>query len=92
MRVIPVDQSPGAVHDAAWPWSFWQRLAQTLDNYLVERTKRVVPDVAFRRSRHEVDRCRRLMLKGALTPAHGMAQARAAYVSPHRVARPARMS
>jgi hypothetical protein len=92
MRVIPVDQSPGAVDDAARPRSFWQRLAQTLDNYLAEQTKRTVPDAAFRRSRYEVDRCRRLMLKGALTPAHGMAHAGVAYVSPHRVARAARMS
>jgi hypothetical protein len=92
MRVIPVDQSPGAVHAAARPRGFWQRLAETLDNYLVERTKRAVPDVAFRRSRHEIDRCRRLTLKGALTSAHGVAHAGVAYVSPHRVARAARMS
>jgi hypothetical protein len=92
MRVISVDQSPGVVHDAARPRSFWQRLAQTLDNYLAEQTKRALPDAAFRRSRYEVDRCRRLMLKGALTPAHGMAHAGVAYVSPDRAARAARMS
>jgi hypothetical protein len=92
MRVIPVDQSPGAVHDAARPRSFWQRLARTLDNYLLERTKRAVPDAAFRRSRHEIDRCRRLMLKRAPIPAHGLAHAKVACASPHRVARAAWVS
>lgn len=92
MRVIPVDQSSGAAQAAARPRGFWQRLAQTLDDYLVERTKRAVPDAAFRRSRHEIDRCRRLMLKGAPIPAHGLARARVACASPHLVARAARVS
>jgi hypothetical protein len=32
------------------------------------------------------------MLKGALTPAHGLTHARIAYASPHRVARAVRPS
>ena len=83
MRVIPVDKPPGAAGGSAKPRGFWQRLAQTLDDYLAERTKRAVPDATFRRSRHEIDRCRRLMLKGALSPAHALTHARVAY--PHRV-------
>ena len=90
MRVIPADKAPGAAHGAARLRSFWQRLARTLDDYLAERTKRAVPDATFRRSRHEIDRCRRLMLKGALTPAHGLTRARIAYASPHRVVRAVR--
>ena len=86
MRVIPADKPPGAAHGAARRRNFWQRLARTLDEYLAERTKWAVPDATFRRSRHEIDRCRRLMLKGALTPAHGPTHARVAYPSPHRVA------
>jgi hypothetical protein len=84
MRVIPVDKPPGAAGHLAKPRGFWQRLAQTLDDYLAERTKRAVPDATFRRSRHEIDRCRRLMLKGALSPAHALTHARVAY--PRRVA------
>ena len=84
MRVIPADKAPGAAHGAARLRSFWQRLARTLDDYLAERTKRAVPDATFRRSRHEIDRCRRLMLKGALSPARALTHARVAY--PHRVA------
>ena len=83
MRVIPVDKPPGAAGGSAKPRGFWQRLAQTLDDYSAERTKRAVPDATFRRSRHEIDRCRRLMLKGALSPAH-LTHARVAY--PYRVA------
>jgi hypothetical protein len=92
MRVIPADKAPGAAHGAARPPSFWQRLARTLDDYLAERTKRAVPDATFRRSRHEIDRCRRLMLKGALTPARALTHARIAYASPHRAASVGRLS
>jgi hypothetical protein len=67
MRVIPTDQRLGAAHGAARRRGFWQRLAQTPDDYLAELTKPVVPVATLRRSRHEIDCCRRLMLKGALT-------------------------
>jgi hypothetical protein len=83
MRAIPADAPRTAAQGAAKPDGFWQRLAQALDAYFVDRTKWAVPDATFRRSRHEIDRCRRLMLKGALTPAH----ARVGYVSPHRTTR-----
>ncbi len=85
MRVIPADNSAGAVNGAVRPHRFWQWLARILDNYLVDRTKRVVPDATVRRSQHEIDRCRRLMLKGSLTPAHS----RVACVSPSRRTRSA---
>ena len=73
MRVIPVDKPSGAVGGSAKPRGFWQTLAQALDAYLVDRTRRAVPDVTFRRSRHEIERCRRLMFKGVFSPAHGKA-------------------
>ncbi len=82
MRVIPADNSAGAVNGAVRPHRFWQWLARILDDYLVDRTKRTVPNATVRRSRHEIDRCRRLMLKGSLTPAHS----EVACVSPHRAA------
>ena len=88
MRLIPAGRFAGAVNPAVTSHGLWQRLARMLDDYLADRTKRAVPDAAFRRSRHEIDRCRRLMHKGSLTPAHS----RVACVSPHRVARAARLS
>jgi len=46
---------------AAQPKGFWRRLAQTLDAYFAERSKRAVPAITLRRSQHELARCRRLM-------------------------------
>ncbi len=83
MRVAPADKPPGAASGAAKPRGFWQRLAQALDAYFVDRTRRAVPDATFRRSRHEIDRCRRLMVKGSLASAH----ASAVYGSPRRASR-----
>ena len=37
MRVLPADGFAGAVNDAVKPHGFWQRLAQMLDDYLVDR-------------------------------------------------------
>ena len=82
MGVIPADKPLALRVVQQGQRSFWQRLAQTLDDYLVERTKRAVPDATFRRSRHEIERCRRLMLKGASSPAHAITHARVAYLAP----------
>ena len=65
MSVIPVDQPPGAVSGAAKPRGFWQRLAQALDAYLVDRTKRAVSETTLRRSKHDIARFRRLMHKSS---------------------------
>jgi hypothetical protein len=70
MRVILADRFAGAVKPAVTPHGFWQRLARMLDDYLVDRAKHAVSAAAFRRSRHEIERCRRLMRKDSLTPAH----------------------
>jgi hypothetical protein len=58
MSAIPVDQSPG----------FWQRFARALDAYLADRTKQAVPEIALRRAKHEIARCRRLMHKRIASP------------------------
>ncbi len=68
MSVIPVDEPPGAGTSAAKQRSFWQRLAQALDQYFVDRTKRAVPEVTLRRSKHDIDRLRRLMHRNSLVP------------------------
>jgi len=67
MSVIPVDEPPGAKIDAT-KRSFWQRFAQTLDAYFVDRTKRAVPEITLRRCKHDVDRLRRLMHKESMVP------------------------
>jgi hypothetical protein len=85
MRVMPADRFAGAVNPAVTPRGFLQRLARMLDDYLVDRAKQTVPAAAFRRSRHEVERCRRLMLKGSSMPAHS----EVAYAVPRRAARAA---
>lgn len=82
MSVVPVDEPPGAASRAAKPPGFWQRLAQTLDRLCADRTKRAVPEVALRRSQHEVERCRRLMLKSTMAPA----EAKTARASARRAA------
>ncbi len=69
MSVIPVDEPPGAASGAAEPGGFWQRLARAIDEYFVDRTRRVVPEITLRRSKHEVARCRRLMHKNCAVPA-----------------------
>jgi hypothetical protein len=67
MSVIPIDEPPGARNSAA-KRSFWQRLAQALDEYFVDRTKRAVPEITFRRCKHDIDRLRRLIHKSSVVP------------------------
>ena len=66
MSVVPVDEPPGVT--AAKRGRFWRWLAQTLDQHFAARSKRAVPAAILRRSKHDIDRCRRLMRKNALTP------------------------
>ena len=61
MSDIPADQPLADMNGAAQPKGFWRRLAQTLDAYFAERSKRAVPAITLRRSQHELARCRRLM-------------------------------
>lgn len=79
MSAIPVDEPSGTVERPG----FWQKLARALDAFFAVRTKRAVPEVALRRSTHEVARCRRLMLKGAMA-----ATAAATVPAPSRRAAP----
>ena len=64
MSVIPVDEPPGTTA-AAKPEGVWQKLAQSLDAYFVDRTIRAVPAITLRRSKHDIERCRRLMHKSS---------------------------
>ncbi len=66
MRAITVDGLPGVTRVAANRSGLWRRLAQALDRHFADRSKRAVPAVTLRRSRYDIERCRRLMHKNAL--------------------------
>lgn len=68
MSTIPANTDPDPASPQTEPPRFWQRLAQALDQYFVDRTRRTVPEATLRRSKQEVARCRRLMLKSAMVP------------------------
>jgi hypothetical protein len=61
MSIILADEPGGAGNAATKPESFWQRLSRAVDAYLADRTKKAIPAITLRRSRHEIMRCRRLM-------------------------------
>jgi len=63
MSVVPVDEMPRSVYGAARRDGFWQRIAQAFDAYFANQTKRAVPEITLRRSKHDLARCRRLMHK-----------------------------
>ena len=60
MCVIPAHELGGAADAAPKPESFWQGLSRAIDAYLAERTKKAIPAITLRRSRHEIAQCRRL--------------------------------
>jgi hypothetical protein len=65
MSVIPVDQPPRAANGVEKSGSFWQRLAQSLEAYFANQTKRAVSETTLRRSKHDIARFRRLMHKSS---------------------------
>jgi hypothetical protein len=65
MSVIPIDELARSAGRATKPEGFWQRLAQALDAYLVDRSRRAVPATVLRRSKYDIARCRRLMHQGS---------------------------
>jgi hypothetical protein len=69
MRATPVVNEAAAADAAPKPLRFWRRLAEAFDSYLAERTKRAIPEFTLRRSKREIDRCRRLMHRNAMLPA-----------------------
>jgi hypothetical protein len=67
MSVFTADNLPSAFAGVATP-SFWQRLARWLDASFANRSKRAMPVDAFRRSRRDIERCRRLLRSGVRVP------------------------
>jgi hypothetical protein len=66
MSVVSVDEPPSVT--VTKRKGYWHRLAQALDQRFADRSKRAVPATTLRRSKHDIDRCRRLMHKNALAP------------------------
>ena len=70
MSVVPAHELGGAANAAAKPESFWQGLSRAIDAYLAERTKKAIPAITLRCSRHEIARCRPLTLIRVAVSAH----------------------
>ena len=68
MSVLPVDAARRATGSARKSEGFWQSLVLALDQHFVDRTRRAVPAVTVRRSKRDMDRCRRLLRKSATAP------------------------
>ena len=62
MSVLLVGEGPRV---AAWAvkWSIWRRLARAVDACCARRSKQMVPGRALRRSRRDMNRCRRFVHK-----------------------------
>ena len=69
MSVILIDEPPGAAAGEPTRHSFWQRLARIVDRHFADRSRRAVSPLTLRRSKYDVDRCRRLLGKSGLAPA-----------------------
>jgi hypothetical protein len=63
MSVIPLETTPRASRSGQKSIGFWRKLALALDEYFLDRARWAVPQVTLRRSRHDFERCRRLMHK-----------------------------
>jgi hypothetical protein len=63
MSVFAADDVPHSLAGGAKP-RLWPRLARALDASLANRSKRAIPVDALRRSRRDIERCRRLLRGG----------------------------
>jgi hypothetical protein len=63
MGVIPIDTARRAANKK--PLTFWQRIAQLVDRHIVDRSSREVPSIALRRSKYDLNRCRRMLHESA---------------------------
>ena len=60
MSVVPAHELGGVANAAPTPESVWQGLSRAIDAYLADRTKKAIPAITLRCSRHEIKRFRRL--------------------------------
>jgi hypothetical protein len=80
MSVLAADGLPPALEGVVKP-GFWQRLARALDASFANRSKRVMPVEALRRSRRDIERCRRLLRRDVRVPVGSHSSAVAPAVS-----------
>jgi hypothetical protein len=88
MSVVVTDDRSGASNAATGGGGFWSRLAQALDRHFSDRSKRAIPPVMVRRSKYDIDRCRRMMRGNGFNPV--VAPAGFGGMSRHRVVRVSR--
>ena len=62
MSVVPVGETSDVFAGAA-KRGVWQKLAQAVNAYCAQRSKRMVSDIVLRRSKRQIARCRRLVRK-----------------------------
>jgi hypothetical protein len=67
MSVLAADELPRAFEGVVKS-GFWQRLARALDASFANRSKRAMPADALRRSRRDIERCRRLLRRDVRVP------------------------
>jgi hypothetical protein len=67
MSVLVADELPSAFEGVVKP-GFWHRLARALDASFANRSKRAMPIEALRRSRRDIERCRRLLRRDVRVP------------------------
>jgi len=60
MSVVPVGETSDVFAGAA-KQGVWEKLAQAVDAYCARRFERTVSDIALRRSKREIARCRQLV-------------------------------
>jgi len=66
MNVSLTDPKDTAVSDLSNPSTFWKKVARILDQLVVNRSRDAVPRLLLRRSKHDYDRCRRLIRHGSV--------------------------
>jgi hypothetical protein len=67
MSVLAADEVPHSFEGGMKP-GFWRRLARALDASFANRSKRAMPIDALRRSRRDIERCRRLLRRDVRVP------------------------
>jgi hypothetical protein len=67
MSVLAAHEMPSAFEGVMKP-GLWRRLARVLDASFANRSKRAMPIDALRRSRRDIERCRRLVRRDVRLP------------------------
>ena len=66
MSVILTDLKDTATSGSFNARTFWEKVTQIFDQLVLNRSRDAVPQLLLRRSKHDYDRCRRLMRHGSV--------------------------